>query len=86
MSTCLTMGTGCISATSTCSSYPGSSNCNLFTGNSKACYWEGGSFCVDKLCTHNTTSTSDDTCNQFLSGCVTSGIGCILKTEICTVY
>ncbi|CAD8176717.1 unnamed protein product [Paramecium octaurelia] len=88
LSNCLTKGTGCILKTEPCTSYPGSStsDCQGFKGNNKRCWWNGGSFCVDKQCSLDTISTTDEACNQFLAGCVTKGIGCMENTELCTSY
>lgn len=88
LSGCVTKGTGCIENTAVCTSYPGASTsvCDKFIGNNKNCWWVSGSNCVDKLCTHNSTASSDTECRAFLVGCVTTGTGCISSTEECTSY
>ncbi|CAD8087924.1 unnamed protein product [Paramecium sonneborni] len=85
---CVSMGTGCISKSEPCTSYRGNStaDCQGFKGNNKNCWWIGGFSCVDKQCSQDSTSTSDEACKQFLTGCVSKGIGCIEKTELCTTY
>lgn len=83
----MTKGTGCISSTAPCSDYPSAGDkCSTFTGNGKACWFISGSNCIDKLCTHNITSTTDSECKNFMNGCVTNGAGCVSDSSECTVY
>ena len=42
--------------------------------------------CLVRICTHNTTSTTNPDCETYLTGCVTNGAGCIPNTEPCTTY
>ena len=42
--------------------------------------------CRNRKCADNTTASSDLECTAFLSGCVTTGKGCIEKTASCTAY
>ncbi|CAD8107903.1 unnamed protein product [Paramecium sonneborni] len=88
---CLTNGKGCISISENCSSYPGTSIeiCGKFKGNNQQnpCWWKLGNSCLDKVCTDADTSyISDDGCDKFLKGCVTTGAGCIGKSEECSAY
>lgn len=71
-----------------CTAYAGTSidACRNFKGQGLACWWASGNNCVVKLCTHNTTATTDSECEGFLSGCVTKGQGCVNKIDECLVY
>ncbi|CAD8160881.1 unnamed protein product [Paramecium octaurelia] len=80
LSTCVNKGVGCISISEPCTSYSG------FKGNNVKCWWIGGSSCVNKQCSQDSTSTTDEACNIFLAGCVTKGNGCIERTQLCTAY
>ena len=42
--------------------------------------------CLVRICTHNTTSTTNADCATYLTGCVTNGAGCLPNTEPCTTY
>ena len=42
--------------------------------------------CIDRICSHNTTATTDVDCDTFLTGCVTKGTGCIESTSECSSY
>ena len=85
---CVYGGAGCLASTEPCTSFTGASvdQCKLFKGASKSCWWESGSNCVDKICTHNTTATTDSDCKDFLSGCLTNGQGCLDQSLDCTNY
>ena len=70
MSGCVTRGKGCIAKTEPCTSYIGNqSTCALFTGNSKKCWNNGNATstqqCRDRLCSDDTTSNTDDLCQEF---------------------
>lgn len=81
--TCLTKGTGCIAASANCSAYPGTSTdiCGKFTGSNKTkpCWWKSpATTCADKACSDaDGTYTTDELCDKFLKGCVTTGNGCV---------
>lgn len=65
MKGCVTRGKGCIADTEPCTSYLGTQNtCKNFTGNAKKCWNDATntstSQCRDRLCTDDTTSTTDD--------------------------
>ncbi|CAD8149529.1 unnamed protein product [Paramecium octaurelia] len=90
LSSCVSKGLGCIDQAEPCTSYSGSSttDCSKFKGvnNTKQCWWISGTSCVNKECAQDTASTKNEQCEQFLSGCVTKGIGCIENTEPCTQF
>ncbi|TNV71570.1 hypothetical protein FGO68_gene4687 [Halteria grandinella] len=87
---CLTDGLGCIAGTEPCASYYGTTSvCKAFTGNSKKCWGTSDTVtgaCRDRTCADNTTATSDSECESFLTGCLTTGAGCISKTSGCSAY
>ena len=59
------------------------------TGNSIKCWslsTTTSDACIDRLCEHNTTATSDASCDEFLKGCLTKVTGCIDPTKSCTSY
>ncbi|CAD8071729.1 unnamed protein product [Paramecium sonneborni] len=88
---CLTNGAGCIDSSAACSAYPGSSTdiCGKFKGANQVnpCWWKAGSNCVDKACTDaDNTNTTDELCDKFLKGCVTTGAGCVPSAQTCPSY
>ncbi|CAD8156844.1 unnamed protein product [Paramecium pentaurelia] len=88
---CLTKGTGCIAASAACTAYVGASTdvCGKFKGNNQTtpCWWRSGPNCVDKACSDAPNSnTTDDLCDQFLKGCVTTGAGCVPSSQACSDY
>ncbi|CAD8072604.1 unnamed protein product [Paramecium sonneborni] len=87
---CVFKGIGCIDQAEPCSSYSGNNinDCSKFKGlnNTKQCWWVSGSTCVNKECIQDTLSINNLQCEQFLSGCVTKGIGCIENTQLCTAF
>ncbi|CAD8044190.1 unnamed protein product [Paramecium primaurelia] len=85
---CLTKGNGCVTPDTLCSQYPGNSSeiCSKFLGNGIPCWWESGSNCVDKKCSHKTTASGMDDCASFLKGCVYNGTGCQDKSLTCSTY
>jgi hypothetical protein len=92
MSSCLTKGMGCIDSTEPCTKYQGTQSiCQNFVGNGKKC-WNPTSvtvattYCVDKKCSDDDTSTTDTACIASLTGCVTKGTGCIENTAACGSY
>lgn len=42
--------------------------------------------CTLRKCSDNTTATTDASCSEFLTGCLTTGLGCIESTKDCTNY
>lgn len=46
------------------------------TGSEGKCKAGTGGKCAAKACTDNTTATSNTACNDFKTGCVTTGLGC----------
>jgi hypothetical protein len=86
----LTDGIGCIAKTEPCTSYYGTTSvCKAFTGNSKKCWGTSDTVtgaCRDRTCADNTTATSDSECDAFLTGCLTTGAGCISKSSGCSAY
>ncbi|CAD8212927.1 unnamed protein product [Paramecium octaurelia] len=89
-SDCLNKGVGCISKSAACSSYYGTKvSCQAFTGNSKKCFGDNPNLkiaCRDRQCSDLATATSDSDCDNFLSGCVFNGIGCVKKSDPCSAY
>ncbi|TNV71507.1 hypothetical protein FGO68_gene15846 [Halteria grandinella] len=86
---CLTNGKGCVESTVPCSSYQGTADtCQNFTGNNIKCWSKSATidYCRDRQCSDNTTATKDDECDQFLSGCVTNGAGCLPKNSACGAF
>ncbi|CAK86123.1 unnamed protein product (macronuclear) [Paramecium tetraurelia] len=69
-------GNGCIELTS-CSNYSKESQC-VISNLSKVCYWSNGK-CFEKKCSLETTSTTHDQCQVFMSGCTldtNTNLGC----------
>ncbi|CAD8113555.1 unnamed protein product [Paramecium primaurelia] len=94
LKSCKTDGTKCVSITTACTSFYGSTEfCNSLldtTGKDKcrplATPTTTSSACTIKTCYDNVTATSDSDCETYLSGCVTRGIGCIPNTAQCDQY
>jgi hypothetical protein len=86
----LTDGLGCIANTEPCTSYYGTTSvCKAFTGNHIKCWGTSDTVmdaCRNRVCTDNTSATTDDECEIFLSGCLTNGVGCIYKSSSCSAY
>ncbi|CAK64749.1 unnamed protein product (macronuclear) [Paramecium tetraurelia] len=90
-SDCLNKGYGCIHKTEPCTSYYGTkTSCQAFTGNSKKCYGDSATTtkaaCRDRRCSDLATATSDADCENFLSGCLFNGVGCVDKSAACSAY
>ncbi|CAK64744.1 unnamed protein product (macronuclear) [Paramecium tetraurelia] len=90
-SDCLNKGLGCILKTEPCSSYYGTkTSCQAFTGNGKKCYGDSTTTtkaaCRDRQCTDMSTATSDSECENFLTGCLFNGVGCVHKSAACSSY
>ncbi|CAD8212117.1 unnamed protein product [Paramecium pentaurelia] len=94
LKTCKTNGRICVSSYSPCSSNNGSSDfCNSLldsTGEDRCKLIATASTvfqaCKNKTCYDNVTAKTDSECDNYLSGCVTRGTGCIPNTEPCTSY
>ncbi|CAD8122988.1 unnamed protein product [Paramecium sonneborni] len=89
-SDCLTKGNGCIHKTEACSSYYGTKEqCQSFTGNSKKCFGDSATTkvaCRDRQCSDLPTATNDSDCENFLTGCLFNGVGCVSKSAACSSY
>lgn len=42
--------------------------------------------CKIRVCTDNTTSTTNSDCEAFLPGCKTSGAGCVVNAAVCYTF
>ncbi|CAD8055987.1 unnamed protein product [Paramecium sonneborni] len=90
---CVTNGVKCVSSLPTCSTYKGiSTGCNAYIGSDGYCTGISTTVeanCIPKTCDQasNTIST-DETCEKFQKGCVTTGKGCSTKVALkkCSNY
>ncbi|CAD8205842.1 unnamed protein product [Paramecium pentaurelia] len=88
---CVTKGKGCIIDTAQCSSYTGTpEQCDKFKGNKTIRCWNtsatSGS-CTNKQCNQATGMADNNTCEDFLTGCLYDGNGsCVDKSAQCTAY
>ncbi|CAD8151469.1 unnamed protein product [Paramecium octaurelia] len=68
---------GCIELTS-CNNYKKESQC-VISNTQKVCYWSNDN-CYEKICSLNTTSTTHDQCQLFMSSCTlntNTNLGCM---------
>ncbi|CAD8149880.1 unnamed protein product [Paramecium octaurelia] len=95
MQGCVTRGFGCIPNTEPCTSYRGTKiQCEQFKQliNKEFVYCSGlltnqsNTKCKVRICSDNTTATSDQECSEYLKGCRTKGVGCIEESASCTQY
>ena len=40
--------------------------------------------CTDRTCVYNGTATTDADCDKYLTGCITTGKGCVSGSIPCT--
>ena len=90
ISTCLSTGKGCATSLGLCSSYTIAAGCTGMIGSDGACTANtaaGSTACRPLACTDAPTTTATNTaCNTFLSGCVTTGKGCVSVLSACSSY
>ncbi|KAM3128877.1 hypothetical protein pb186bvf_019012 [Paramecium bursaria] len=83
---CITNGLGCLKQLQSCQSYQLSDNCDLLIGTDGQCT-KGEVSCRKLLCTDAPiTNIVDAACDTFLSGCITTGQGCIDVLGKCESY
>jgi len=84
---CITDGTQCTNAKS-CNEYIDETMCTTSASISGIlkCKWDNNT-CRDYVCTEaDATLASNTDCNAWLSGCITTGKGCILTLGACASY
>lgn len=42
--------------------------------------------CRNRSCTDLATATDDSECENFLTGCLFNGVGCVSKSAACSAY
>nr|CAA59447.1 alpha-51D-immobilization antigen [Paramecium tetraurelia] len=92
-SSCKTNGKACVSALSACNTYKGTATtCAVYIGTDGYCKGTSTTTeaaCAPKVCDEAPdTTTTDDACAKYQVGCVTTGKGCVTKTNLksCTTY
>ncbi|CAK89346.1 unnamed protein product (macronuclear) [Paramecium tetraurelia] len=92
-STCKTNGKACVSSLSACNTYKGTATtCAVYIGTDGYCKGTSTTAeaaCAPKVCDEALdTTTTDEACAKYQVGCVTTGKGCISKTNLksCTTY
>ncbi|CAD8206022.1 unnamed protein product [Paramecium pentaurelia] len=85
-STCKTTGKGCVATLAACSSYSytdDGTSCNSLFGSDGRCKAGTSGKCAARVCTEALTSlTTNKQCDDYKSGCVTTGAGCV-STTVC---
>ena len=90
ISTCFSTGKGCVASLGLCSSYTIAAGCTGMIGSDGACTAStgaGATACRPFVCTDAPATTASNTaCSTFLSGCVTTGKGCVNVLAACNSY
>ncbi|CAD8175771.1 unnamed protein product [Paramecium pentaurelia] len=92
-SSCKTNGKTCVSSLTACNTYKGTATtCAVYIGTDGYCKGTSTTTeasCLPKVCDEAPdTTTTDDACNKYQIGCVTTGKGCVTKTNLksCATY
>ncbi|KAM3145775.1 hypothetical protein pb186bvf_002070 [Paramecium bursaria] len=87
LATCRFNGQQCVNSQALCNLYSGILNntCQTITTTSGGKCW-GSSTCADRQCSDNVSASSQNDCNQFLSGCVFTGSKCMATQTQCSNY
>ncbi|CAD8127783.1 unnamed protein product [Paramecium sonneborni] len=87
---CITKGQGCAeSPLKECNTYESQGQeCSKLIGSDGACEnLQGSQYCQQKKCeTAPNNYKSDEQCDKYLKGCVSTGRGCVQKLYPCTSY
>ncbi|CAD8113351.1 unnamed protein product [Paramecium primaurelia] len=90
---CKTNGKTCVSALTACNTYKGTATtCAVYIGTDGYCKGTSTTTeasCLPKVCDEAPdTTTTDEACNKYQIGCVTTGKGCVTRTNLksCTTY
>ncbi|CAK62361.1 unnamed protein product (macronuclear) [Paramecium tetraurelia] len=87
---CVTTGKGCATSKGTCSSYKGtSSTCDGYIGSDGKCKGasDAEAACSAKVCKDADASlNSDAKCDEYQTGCKTTGKGCVSTLSTCSSY
>lgn len=80
----MTTGAGCTTKTNlkSCTTYTGdATSCLTKVGSEGNCTWKSGANCVARSCdSASTTLSSNTTCANYFTNCVTTGAGCVSST------
>ena len=82
-----TTGMGCIETLGDCTSYTDLTSCDSLIGSDGKCTKDSDAqvtTCIARTCANATgTTTTDEGCAAYLTGCVTNNVKCVDSLEMC---